>query len=124
MAYADTRHQTRRVWAPMQVTSKRLCAIASSVALAFLTCASSAGAATKTISGSVGNGSSQVFSFMVTSADPISATISYTSQTAVLTVAIVDPTGKQVALTSSKSNPKTVSLQQPKLLGTYKVRVK
>jgi outer membrane protein assembly factor BamB len=59
----------------------------------------------------------------VSSAGQISATISWTSPSAVLTVAVVNPAGTQVALNATNANPKTVTYNAT-VTGTYKIRVK
>ena len=54
---------------------------------------------------------------------PISATISWSTPSAVLTVAVVNPSGAQVAINSTNANPKTVTFNATDT-GTYKIRVK
>ena len=89
-----------------------------------VTAATALGAQTNfTGSVSAGGTVSQTFSFAVSSPGQVSATMQWTTPSAVLTLAIVDPSGKQVALNSSNANPKTVTYNAT-ITGTYKVRVK
>ena len=87
--------------------------------------AGDASAVTPTFNGTVAaNGTvQQTFGFSVSSPGRVTATLSWSQKSAVLTLAIVDPWGKQVALNSTNANPKTVTYDAT-LTGTYKVRVK
>ncbi len=61
--------------------------------------------------------------FTVGSAGSISATISWTPTSAVLAVAVLDPSGALLPVATTGSNPTTVTAQAT-VTGTYKVRVK
>lgn len=103
--------------------TRRLLAVAAILTAALLGAPDALGASSS-FSGTVtAGGAVENFSFPVSSPGSISATLSWTTQSAVLTVAIVDPTGAQVAINSSNANPKTVTYNAT-LTGTYKVRVK
>ena len=106
-------------------STRRLLAVAAILTAALLGAPDALGAA-KTFTGSVtagGNPQVENFSFPVSSPGQISATLSWQTTSAVLTVAIVDPTGAQVAINSSNANPKTVTYNAT-VTGTYKARVK
>jgi DNA-binding beta-propeller fold protein YncE len=80
---------------------------------------------TKSCSGTVAAGTSAVATcpFKADSVGTISATISWSPVSAVLSVALVDPQGVLVPITTTGSNPTTVS-GQATVTGPYKVRVK
>jgi DNA-binding beta-propeller fold protein YncE len=105
-------------------TTRRLLAVAAILTAALLGAPDALGAS-KTFTGTVSTGGTQLenFSFPVSSPGQVSATLSWQTTSAVLTVAIVDPTGAQVAINSGSANPKTVTYNAT-LTGTYKVRVK
>src|SRR5438128_665487 len=84
----------------------------------------SAFGATAQLSGTVSAGGAlDTTSFNVSSPGPISATIQWSNTSAVLTLALVDPSGVQVALDTSTHNPKTLPFNAT-TTGTWKVRVK
>lgn len=95
--------------------------------VASLTLASAALGGTKAFTGTViaGSGASAVSntSFTVSSSGPISATVSWTPTSAALTVALVDPSGTLLPVTTTGSNPITVT-GQASAPGSYTVRVK
>src|SRR3954463_16688592 len=80
--------------------------------------------ASASLSGTVSaGGTPDTTQITVTSPGTISATIQWSTPSAVLSLAFVDPTGKQVVLDGSTNNPKTITYDAT-LTGTYKVLVK
>src|SRR6478672_3694898 len=107
----------------MPVVGRRVVVVGLAVLAASLWVTSALGASTN-LSGTVtAGGAPYNKSVPVSSAGQISATISWTSPSAVLTVAVVNPSGTQVALNSTNANPKTVTYNAT-ITGTYKIRVK
>lgn len=93
-------------------------------AVVALLAVSDAFGASAPLSGSVSAGGAvDTTSFNVSSPGTISATIQWSTSSAVLTLALVDPTGAQVKLDATTHNPKTVTFDAT-TTGTWKVRVK
>jgi sugar lactone lactonase YvrE len=107
----------------MPVVGRRVVVVGLAVLAASLWVTSALGASTN-LSGTVtAGGTPYTKSIPVSQAGQISATISWTSPSAVLTVAVVNPSGVQVALNGTNANPKTVNFNATDT-GTYKIRVK
>ena len=107
----------------MPVAGRRVVVVGLAVLAASLWVTSALGASTN-LSGTVSVGGTPYNkSIPVSQAGQISATISWTAPSAVLTVAIVNPSGAQVALNATNANPKTVTFNATDT-GTYKIRVK
>src|SRR6478735_6112543 len=107
----------------MPVAGRRVVVVGLAVLAASLWVTSALGASTN-LSGTVtAGGAPYNKSIPVSQAGQISATISWTAPSAVLTVAIVNPSGAQVALNATNANPKTVTFNATDT-GTYKIRVK
>jgi DNA-binding beta-propeller fold protein YncE len=107
----------------MPVVGRRVVVVGFAMLAASLWVTSALGASTN-LSGTVtAGGTPYMKSIPVSQAGQISATISWTSPSAVLTVAIVNPSGAQVALNATNANPKTVNFNAIDT-GTYKIRVK
>jgi DNA-binding beta-propeller fold protein YncE len=89
------------------------------------TTTASAWGTTQTFTGTVTAGGTAVAnnSFTVSAPGEIDATLDWANTSANLTLAIVSPSGTQVALTNGTAKPKTLSYQAT-TTGTYKVRVK
>ena len=101
---------------------RRVVAVVAMLAFAAVL-ASDAFGATAQLSGTVSvGGTPDTTKITVTSPGQISATIQW-PQSAVLSLSLTDPTGKQVALDGSTNNPKTINYNAT-LTGTYKVIVK
>jgi tripartite motif-containing protein 71 len=102
---------------------RRVVAVMAMLAFAVVL-ASDAFGATAQLSGNVTvGGTPDVTKITVTSPGQIQATIQWPTQSALLTLALTDPTGKQVKLDTSTNNPKTITYNAT-LTGTYKVLVK
>src|SRR6476661_10523147 len=107
----------------MPVAGRRVVVVSLAVLAASLGVTSALGASTN-LSGTVSVGGTPYNkSIPVSQAGQISATISWTAPSAVLTVAIVNPSGAQVALNATNANPKTVTFNATDT-GTYKIRIK
>ena len=107
----------------MPVVGRRVGVVGFAVLAASLWVTTALGASTN-LSGTVtAGGTPYMKSIPVSQAGQISATISWTSPSAVLTVAVVNPSGAQVAINSTNANPKTVTFNATDT-GTYKIRVK
>ncbi len=107
----------------MPVVGGRVVVVGFAMLAASLWVTNALGASTN-LSGTVtAGGTPYMKSIPVSQAGQISATISWTSPSAVLTVAVVNPSGAQVALNSTNANPKTVTFNATDT-GTYKIRVK
>jgi DNA-binding beta-propeller fold protein YncE len=93
-------------------------------AVVALLAVSDAFGASAPLSGTVSAGGGvDTTSFNVSSPGAISATIQWSTSSAVLTLALVDPTGAQVKLDATTHNPKTLTFDAT-TTGTWKVRVK
>ena len=107
----------------MPFVGRRVVVVGFAVLAASLWVTSALGA-TSGFSGSVSAGGALYNkSIPVSDSGTISATLSWSTPSAVLTVAIVNPSGTQVALNSTNANPKTVTYNAT-VTGTYKIRVK
>jgi DNA-binding beta-propeller fold protein YncE len=107
----------------LPVVGRRVVVVGLAMLAASLWVTSALGASTN-LSGNVSVGGAPYNkSVPVSSAGQISATISWTAPSSVLTVAVVNPAGTQVALNSTNANPKTVTYNAT-VTGTYKIRVK
>ena len=107
----------------MPVVGRRVVVVGLAVLAASLWVTSALGASTN-LSGTVSVGGTPYNkSIPVSQAGQISATISWTAPSAMLTAAIVNPSGVQVALNATNANPKTVTFNATDT-GTYKIRVK
>jgi len=103
-------------------TRRRAVAVVAMLVFAVVL-ASDAFGATAQLSGTVSvGGTPDTTKITVTSPGQISATIQW-AQSAVLSLSLTDPTGKQVVLDGSTTNPKTINYDAT-LTGTYKVIVK
>ena len=107
----------------MPVVGRRVVVVGFAVLAASLWVTSALGA-TSSFSGSVSAGGALYNkSIPVSDSGTISATISWSTPSAVLTVAVVNPSGAQVAINSTNANPKTVTFNATDT-GSYKIRVK
>ncbi len=107
----------------MPFVGRRVVVVGFAVLAASLWVTSALGA-TSGFSGSVSAGGALYNkSIPVSDSGTISATISWSTPSAVLTVAIVNPSGAQVAINSTNANPKTVTFNATDT-GSYKIRVK
>lgn len=107
----------------MPFVGRRVVVVGFAVLAASLWVTSALGA-TSGFSGSVSAGGALYNkSIPVSDSGTISATISWSTPSAVLTVAVVNPSGAQVAINSTNANPKTVTFNATDT-GTYKIRVK
>ena len=107
----------------MPVVGRRVVVVGLAMLAASLWVTSALGA-TSNFSGHVqAGGALYNKSIPVSDSGTISATISWSTPSAVLTVAIVSPSGTQVAINSTNANPKTVTYNAT-VTGTYKIRVK
>jgi len=106
----------------MPVVGRRVVVVGLAVLAASLWVTSALGAISN-FSGHVQAGVLYNKSIPVSDSGTISATISWSTPSAALTVAIVNPSGTQVAINSTNANPKTVTWNAT-VTGTYKIRVK
>ena len=107
----------------MPFAGSRVVVVCFAVLAASLWVTSALGA-TSGFSGSVSAGGALYNkSIPVSDSGTISATISWSTPSAVLTVAVVNPSGAQVAINSTNANPKTVTFNATDT-GSYKIRVK
>ena len=107
----------------MPFAGRRVVVVGFAVLAASLWVTSALGA-TSGFSGSVSAGGALYNkSIPVSDSGTISATISWSTPSAVLTVAVVNPSGAQVAINSTNANPKTVTFNATDT-GSYKIRVK
>jgi outer membrane protein assembly factor BamB len=107
----------------MPFAGRRVVVVCFAVLAASLWVTSALGA-TSGFSGSVSAGGPLYNkSIPVSDSGTISATISWSTPSAVLTVAVVNPSGAQVAINSTNANPKTVTFNATDT-GSYKIRVK
>ena len=107
----------------MPLWGRRVVVVCFAVLAASLWVTSALGA-TSGFSGSVSAGGALYNkSIPVSDSGTISATISWSTPSAVLTVAVVNPSGAQVAINSTNANPKTVTFNATDT-GSYKIRVK
>ena len=102
---------------------RRVLAVMALLAFAVVVVSDAFGASAQ-LSGTVTvGGTPDTTKITVTSPGPVQATIQWTTSSAVLSLALVDPTGKQVVLDATTHNPKTINYSAT-LTGTYKVLVK
>ena len=102
---------------------RRIVAVMAMLAVATVAVSSALGASAP-LSGTVSaGGTPDTTKITVTSPGTVTASISWSTPSAVLSLAFVDPTGKQVKLDATATNPKTITYDAT-VTGTWKVLVK
>src|SRR4051795_5219299 len=102
---------------------RRVLAVMAMLVVAVVAISSAFGASAQ-LSGTVSvGGTPDTTKITVTSPGTISATIQWSTPSAVLSLAFVDPTGTQVKLDGTATNPKTITWDAT-TTGTWKVIVK